>query len=492
MGLWSSIRRAMFGSEAVRAWDAAKTTRLNEAQWSQANGETINNKLGLDLVTLRNRSIDEAERNPFVEGMIETYVASVVGIDGPSLQVQSDDADFNEWAERTWWKWWESPDLNGMLAGVDLLRQSVRSLWVCGEFVWVIVADGSQSPVIRVQDVHPRRLKSPLASSLDGRMRDGVERDNLGKPLRYYIETFMASEQYGRTTGEIDPYDAENVIHGFKQREPGQVRGVPWLAPVLQTCADIRCYDEQVMDAARLSADMAILLHTDHPESTYMPVNESTNFERRTIRTAPPGWKPFQMNASQPAAQYADYRAEKLREIGRPVNMPLMMVRLDSSNHNYSSARFDGQLFSRGVASTQRWLARIGLDRLVSRVLRESAMIDEVTIPERYEKRWTWEAMPHVDPSKERSASELGLQINTTTLADECAKDGKDWEQVARQRARENKLLAELGLNLPQPLPGSQPLVSPSQQAAQPPLSPAQQRWIVEQIEAHIEEGATR
>lgn len=480
MGVWDVIRRVFGGASAdgARAWDAAKTSRLNESQWVNANGETINNKIGLDLVTLRNRAIDEAERNPFVEGMIETYVASVVGVDGPSLQVQSDDTDFNEWAEKTWWKWWESPDANGMLAGVDMLRQAVRSLWTCGEFVWVVVADEAMSPQMRIQDIHPRRLKSPLAGALDGKMREGVERDDMGKAVKYYIESFMASEQYGRTVGEIKPYDADNVIHGFKQREPGQLRGIPWLAPVLQTCADLRCYDEQVMDSARLAADMAVLLWTNHPDAQYVPVNESTTFERRVIRTAPPGWQPFQANASQPAAQYSDYRSERLREIGRPVNMPLMMVRLDSSNHNYSSARFDGQLYSRGVAATQRWLVRTALDRLVHRLLREAALADGVSIPEDYELRWTWEAMPHVDPGKEADASEKALKNNTTTLADECAKGGKDWEQVLAQRAREKQRVKELGLE--------EVLPSPAQN---PPLTPAQQRWIDERIETRIEEG---
>lgn len=478
MGVWSSIRRAIFGSDASRAWDAAKTTRLNEAQWAHAKGQHVNDKIAIDLVTLRDRAIDEAERNPFVEGMIETYVASVVGIDGPSLQIQSDDAEFNDWAEKAWAKWWESPDVNGVLSGVDIMRQWVRSLWTCGEFVSLLVADESQPITLRIQDVHPRRLKAPLYNAVTPLQRDGIKRDELGKPVSYYIESFLSAENSIAATGEVTEYQAGSVIHGFKHREPGQIRGIPWLAPVLQTCADLRCYDEQVMDAARAAADMAILLVTDHPEAPYLAVNESVSIERRTMKTAPPGWKPFQMNASQPAAQYSDYRSEKLREIGRPVNMPLMMVRLDSSNHNYSSARFDGQLYSRGVGSTQRWLARIALNRLASRVIREASLVDGVAVPDSYDKRWTWEAMPHVDPGKERTASELGLQIGTTTLADECAKDGKDWEQVQRQRAREKELLKKLGLEAVPP---------PALPAAQT-LTPAQQRWITDQIEALREE----
>jgi lambda family phage portal protein len=479
MGFWSPIVRAVLGKDFARAWDAAKTTRLNEAQWAHAKGQHVNDKIALDVPTLRDRAIDEAERNPFVEGMIETYVASVVGIDGPSLQIQSDDTEFNSWAEKTWSTWWAMPDINGVLSGVDIARQWVRSLWVCGEFVTLLVIDDTQPITLRIHDVHPRRLKAPLRGAVDPMQRDGIKRNATGKPVSYFIESFLSAENSIAATGEIREYAAENVIHGFKHREPGQIRGIPWLAPVLQTCADLRCYDEQVMDAARAAADMAVLLYTDHPEATYLPVNESTSIERRTIRTLPPGWKAAQMQSQQPAAQYSDYRSERLREIGRPVNMPLMMVRLDSSNHNYSSARFDGQLFSRGVASCQRWIDRIALNPLVDRVLREAALVDGVTIPESYDKRWTHEAMPHVDPSKEADAAEKQLANNTTTLADVCASGGKDYEQVLAQRAREKALIESLGLNPPAPVP------------AQAPLSPAQQRWISEQIEARMEERAT-
>lgn len=481
MGIWSNIRAFFGGEDAARAWDAAKTSRLNEAQWAYANGQKINDKLAENLTTLRNRAIDEAERNPFVEGMIETYVASVVGVDGPTLQVQSEDADFNDWAERVWWNWWESPDINGTHSGVDTLRQWVRSLWTCGDFVSILTrVEGADGVALRLQDVHPRRLRNPTIGGARPEIIEGVERNETGKPIAYHIESFLASELSVLARSEFTRYPAESVIHGFKQREPGQVRGVPWLAPVLQTCADIRCYDEQVMDAARAAADMAVLLETNHPDAKYVAVNESTSVERRTMRTVPPGWSVKQLQAAQPAAQYGDYRSERLREIGRPVNMPLMMVRLDSSNHNYSSARFDGQLYSRGVAACQRWLVRVALDRLVKLVIREAALAEMYEVPDEMELRWTWEAMPHVDPSKEASAAELGLNNNITTLADVCATGGKDWEQVLKQRAREKKMIDELGLAPVPPKP------------ADTPLTPGQQRWIQEQIEARLDESGVR
>ena len=50
-------------------------------------------------------------------------------------------------------------------------------------------------------------------------------------------------------------------------------------------------------------------------------------------------------------------------------------------------------------------------------------------------------------------AQEKRLANNTTTLAAEYAKQGKDWETELRQRAKEKNLMDELGLSAPDAAP---------------------------------------
>ena len=57
-----------------------------------------------------------------------------------------------------------------------------------------------------------------------------------------------------------------------------------------------------------------------------------------------------------------------------------------------------------------------------------------------------WDGIEHVDPAKEANAQATRLKNNTTTLAYEYARQGKDWEAELRQRAKEQKLMKELGL----------------------------------------------
>ena len=52
----------------------------------------------------------------------------------------------------------------------------------------------------------------------------------------------------------------------------------------------------------------------------------------------------------------------------------------------------------------------------------------------------------HVDPLKDANSQDVHLANHTTTLAIEYARQGLDWEEALRQRAKEIALMQELGL----------------------------------------------
>jgi capsid protein len=60
--------------------------------------------------------------------------------------------------------------------------------------------------------------------------------------------------------------------------------------------------------------------------------------------------------------------------------------------------------------------------------------------------QWFFDGTEHVDPAKEANAQAKRLASNTTTLAIEYARQGRDWETELRQRAKERALMEELGL----------------------------------------------
>jgi len=85
--------------------------------------------------------------------------------------------------------------------------------------------------------------------------------------------------------------------------------------------------------------------------------------------------------------------------------------------------------------------------------LEEAYLLGELPIQNFYESRldltrarWIAPGWGWVDPTKEVEASRSSVDGNLSTLADECAALGKDWEEVMEQKAREEKKRKELGL----------------------------------------------
>jgi capsid protein len=93
------------------------------------------------------------------------------------------------------------------------------------------------------------------------------------------------------------------------------------------------------------------------------------------------------------------------------------------------------------------------LDRVLKAWLDEAILISDLlplwmraTPFHDLDHQWFWDGMEHVDPAKEATAQATRLSSNTTTLAVEYAKQGRDWEAELRQRAKEKALMRELGL----------------------------------------------
>lgn len=446
-----------------RRWQAAETTRLNQSQWQGADGASINSDLQLDLQTLWNRAGYEAQNNPTVEGVIETHVTDIVGREGPTLQVQSTNKAYSDAAERVWRKFFSAPTPNPRFSGASLLELWIRGLWKKGSFLaQIVTVEHLDGPVkLRVQPTHVSRLKTPMDQTGNPNIVRGIEFDpTYGVPLWYYIEKPRPMGQLAVSTSDYEKIPAEQIIHEFIVKEEGQADGFPWLSSPLQSTADVRDFDGDVLDCAKQAALAGVYWFTNHVSVEPLIVNEVADMERMQQRTGPPGYEPRMMTPQQPSQNHVEYRDSRRDEIGRPVCMPGMIVRLDASNHSYSSARFDDQGYGTKVARFQAWLSggpqSYGtLDWLAEQVFAE-ARFDELALrnrPDDAVNLWGWAVRKHVDPSKERVGERIGMEDGNVPFAVACRSNGTDEDTVFAQEARTNDKRAALGLS-PLPPPG--------------------------------------
>jgi len=133
--------------------------------------------------------------------------------------------------------------------------------------------------------------------------------------------------------------------------------------------------------------------------------------------------------------------------------MPFNVAAGNSSGYNYASGRLDHQVYFKSLRVDQHHLQLAVLDRILTAWLNEAVLVEGL-LPQSMRQRgallpthaWFWDGVEHVDPAKEATAQATRLANHTTTLAAEYARQGRDWEQELRQRAKELVLMDELGL----------------------------------------------
>jgi len=171
----------------------------------------------------------------------------------------------------------------------------------------------------------------------------------------------------------------------------------------------------------------------------------------------PEGWEPTQIKAEQPATTYDMFKREILNEIARCLNLPYNIAACNSSGYNYASGRLDHQTYFKSIRVEQAHCETVVLDRILTAWLAEAVKVFGLGEVDDATHQWFWDGHEHVDPAKEANAQATRLSSNTTTLAAEYARQGKDWETELRQRAKEVALMKELRLSAAQAAPQESP-----------------------------------
>ena len=437
-------------THAIRArFDAAVTNADNVRHWANADGLSADAAASPDVrQTLRNRSRYEVANNSYARGIILTLANDCVGT-GPRLQLLSEDAEMNHLVEIAFADWAREIRLAAKLRVMRLAKATD------GEAFGMLTANPLlRSPVkLDLQLIEADRVANPDARLMIDDAVDGIEFDRFGNPRRYLV----LRRHPGQTgfTLALDGYDrvpAEAMVHWFRSDRPGQHRGIPEIMPALPLFAQLRRYTLAVLGAAETAADFAAVLFTDAPangEAASVEPMDIVELEKRMATVLPDGWKLGQIKAEQPGTTYGEFKRELLNEIARCLNMPFNVAAGNSSGYNYASGRLDHQTYFKSIRVEQADCNSVVLDALLDAWLSEARLLADFAFlagEESLEHQWFWDGTEHVDPAKEASAQATRLANHTTTLASEYARQGKDWETELHQRAKEKRLMKELGL----------------------------------------------
>lgn len=433
-------------------YDAAGGGGDNARHWANADAMSARAANSLDVRRrLRERSRYEFANNGYCQGLILTLANDLVGT-GPTPCVSTEDEAFNRAVQWAFTAWWEA------VGGPEKLHTLKQAKSRDGEGFWLLATgeETDDTPVsLDLREVECDQVSSPWGGSDDV---DGLKLDGRGRVVGYHLLREHPGDSLGFST-RSDVVRAASVVHWFRRDRPGQYRGVPELTASLGLFAQLRRYTMAVLTAAETAASFAATLETEAApdDETLDPTPfETLEIERGMMTTLPAGSKMSQLKPEQPVTTYAEFKAEVLKEIGRPVNAPRNVTLSDSSEYNYSSARLDHLLYRTAVRVERRHCERVVLRRVFAAWLDEAVMVPgHLPAPPEgvswaaLPLSWYWPGVAAIDPLKEANADAVNLANGTTTLQELLSEYGQDWEAFLRQRARELDLMRELGVPVP-------------------------------------------
>jgi capsid protein len=356
----------------------------------------------------------------------------------------------------------------------SLQQQAQRSEMLAGEFLWVLVKteDYARRGIpTAVMSVEPDRLSdTPFDGVQAGAYFDsGIEYDKYGKPIAYHIRddaddgaiapprggTLVAGSggtkvgsapiSTGKRSGGRR-YLAAEVIHGFDVQRPGQIRGEPRLAAILDTLRQESELVEAELTAAKVGAAHSIKIKSTTPlpsgqaDTTLSP--PTYDFSPGTVNLLAPGEDAEVMANPRPSQQIAPFRQMLRGDISGATGIPQRYIDRDTSRANYSSMRADMLDTQRVMTPQQMRFGRSAAEELYLKILPELATFAGLSVPSiGTMERDTLERckiMPdgwsYVDPQKDVAAANLAIGSGLTTRQEEIQSRGRDPRQVDRQR----------------------------------------------------------
>ena len=447
-----------------------------------------------DLVDLRAYSRDLSRTSALAGGAINTVVTNVVGT---GLAVQpTPDADFlglteaeaKEWTAavaREWKLWAEGTDCDITRTQNFYALQGLafRSALESGDVFAIPTMAGAGRPYkLALQLVEADRICNPGNNADKPSLVAGVELDGAGAPVAYHISDVHPGARQ-RTAGKwtrVDAFGAQsgrrNVLHLFDRRRPGQSRGVPYLASVIEPLKQLTRYSEAEISAAVVSAAFAVFVKMDHEafsglfdeSSATEYLNAATNARwDGTVGQAGlsgpgkavnllPGESIEAPQLGRPNSEFDPFVTSILRQVGVGLELPFEVL-VKHFTASYSAARaalLDAWRFFRG---RRDWLQTVLCQPVYELWLEEAVAQGRISAPgffadPQYRRAWcaavwTGDGPGSIDPMKEVAAAKERIAQGISTIAAESIlHDGVDWETKHRQRVRENDARRAAGL----------------------------------------------
>jgi lambda family phage portal protein len=322
----------------------------------------------------------------------------------------------------------------------DLQQQMVDALLFYGD-CGLVVSDG------QVQFIDGSRIGNPSGQSTGSeasRFQNGVEVDDIGKPISYTIGS--------RVNGVLRDYrqiPARDFIPFFKRVRPTQYRGIPELAPIINTLQDCDEYDRVEMIAAKVAASLSVAVKRENSyefelqnrldASEQDDIGNLEQFETGRFHYLEAGEDISVISSNgRPNVDGIEWVSYLLRKAGSAVGIPVEFLLMDIGGSSFSASQGVVLQYQQTVESYQNDMIRI-MNKLYRRWLTQKLAGGEIEVPEGampFGVRWQRPAFRWINRAAQVKADMEYFRAGAMSLDDITAPFGYTAEDVLQRKAQ--------------------------------------------------------
>lgn len=452
-----------------------------------ASGGSAKEDIQDNLDTLRQRTRDLYMGVPIATGAIKTMRTNVVGrglflkpvIDANALGMARNQAQILENSILHEWKLWaDSKDCDvARLDNFYELQQLAFLNWLISGDVLVLLPKKERTAQpydLRVQLIEADRVSNPNnIDFFDNKIVGGVEIDRSGEVIAYHISKhhplsftnteygWVRVEAYGKQSGR------PNAFLLMNRERIDQRRGVPFLAPVIESLKQLGRYTDAELVAAVVSGMFTVFIEKsdsseDEPIGEMIPESEQIDStDSSTIELAPgaimdlnEGEKAHDVNPGRPNANFNGFVEAVCQQIGTALEIPyeLLVKRFTAS---YSASRAALEEAWKMFKMYRTWMAQDFCQPIYEEWLAEAVAKGRISAPGFFSDpalrkaysgaSWNGPARGLLNPVQEVNAAVLRVQNGFSTRADETMEmTGGDFNSNVDQLKSEETKLSEV------------------------------------------------
>jgi lambda family phage portal protein len=359
----------------------------------------------------------------------------------PEPSTGSDDLDNK--IQDLWDEFSSNPEVTGQMDMRELQQQMVDALLFYGD-CGLIVNDG------QVQFVDGSRICNPpgqSTSSEAAQYQNGVEVDAIGKPISYTV-----GERINGTMRESRTIPARDFLPFFRRVRPVQYRGIPELAPILNTLQDCDEYDRVEMIAAKVSASLSVAVKRENSyefelqnrleASEQDEIGNLEQFEPGRFHYLEPGEDINVISSNgRPNVDGIQWVSYLLRKAGSAVGIPLEFLLMEIGGSSFSASQGVVLQYQQTIESYQSDIIRV-MNRLYRRWLGQKmadGVIEPGEAPTPFKCRWQRPAFRWINKAAQVKADMEYFRAGAMSLDDITAPFGYTAEDVLTRKAQNIK-----------------------------------------------------